>query len=158
MSTLGKAINWLIGEGSHEPLLSKAIEEGYGKPNLSIADRLAFVDFCDEKNLFLLNDGISVGSGFELGDIPAEATSPEHLQSVFNKIRDTFANVVPLHKDDPWVMQMYVSDEYSLLPVLQHIQNAIAPEILNTQFTQDYLYRLKDLFQKMVRPSVIPSY
>jgi conjugative transfer ATPase len=152
MNRVNQAINWLLGEGGLSSLKTKTVEKGYAKEGPSLAERLAFVDFCDEKNLFLLNDGVSVGSGFELGDIPAEATSPEHLETVFNKIRDTFANVVPLHKDDPWVMQMYVCDEYSLEPVLKHIQNAIEPEILNTQFTQEYLNRLQDLFQKMARP------
>lgn len=110
------------------------------------------VDFNDELNFFLLNDGISIGSGFELASIPAEAASSEHLHAVFNKIRDTFATVVPLHKEDPWVMQMYVNDEYSLKPVLTHIQQSIAPEIAKTSFTHDYLARLNDLFCKMTRP------
>ena len=152
MKRVSQAVNWLLGEGSKNPPKMATIKKGYAKQEHSLAECLAFVDFCDETNLFLLNDGVSVGSGFELGDIPAEATSPEHLQAVFSKIRDTFANVVPLHQEDPWVMQMYVSDEYSLDPVLKHIQSAIAPELLKTQFTEDYLNRLQDLFNKMVRP------
>ena len=93
-----------------------------------------------------------MGSGFELGSIAAEAASPEHLQAVFIKVRDTFANVVPLYKEDPWVMQMYVQDDYSLAPVLKHIAKAIEPHILQTEFTSDYLERLGDLFTKMARP------
>ena len=110
------------------------------------------MDFCDDKNLFLLNDGISVGSGFELGSIAAEAASPEHLNHVCEKIRDTFAHVVPMHQQDPWVMQMYLQDEYSLIPVLKHMEQAIEPQHLQTAFTQDHLMRLGDLFTKMARP------
>ena len=149
---LKSTMNWLLGEGSSTPTKAADIKKGYTPMGPSFSDRLAFVDFCDEKNLFLLNDGVSVGSGFELGDIPAEATSPQHLKSVFDKVCDTFTRVVPLHQKDPWVMQMYVSDEYSLNPVLEHMKQAIAPEILNTAFTQDYLERVGDLFQKMTRP------
>ncbi|MBX9704307.1 MAG: TraC family protein, partial [Silvanigrellaceae bacterium] len=59
---------------------------------------------------------------------------------------------VPLLKDDPWVMQMYVQDDYDLKPALNHIAKAIPAEILATDFTKDYLARLGDLFTKMTRP------
>ncbi|EHL30509.1 conjugative transfer ATPase [Legionella drancourtii] len=152
MTHVRKWVSWLIGSGSPNPQKITEIKKGYLPNGPSLSDRLAFVDFCDEKNLFLLNDGVSVGSGFELGDIPAEATSPEHLKAVFDKVCETFTRVVPLHQKDPWVMQMYVSDDYALEPVLEHIKKSIHPDILKTQFTQDYLNRLGDLFEKMVRP------
>lgn len=149
---LNEASDWLVGSKSKIAIKEKTIKSRYSNVQPSLSDQLSIVDFCDKKNLFLLNDGISIGSGFELGSIPAEATSPAHLESVFNKIRDTFAAVVPLHKDDPWVMQMYVNDDYSLKPVLNHIRQQLDPEIAKMPFTKDYLSRLDDLFTKMVRP------
>ncbi|HGF1596683.1 TPA: conjugative transfer ATPase [Legionella pneumophila] len=144
--------NWLVSEKNNDAITEKAIQTRFENQQPSFSDQLAVVDFCDERNIFLLNDGVSVGSGFELASIPAEAASPSHLESIFNKIRDTFAAVVPLHKEDPWVMQMYVNDDYSLKPVLRHIEKSIQPAIANTPFTQDYLSRLDDLFTKMTRP------
>ncbi len=78
--------NWLSGEQNNNAISEKSIKNRFAEPQPSFSDQLAIVDFCDEQNLFLLNDGISIGSGFELASIPAEATSPEHLESVFNKI------------------------------------------------------------------------
>lgn len=144
--------NWLVSEKSNNAITEKAIQKRFENQQPSFSDQLAVVDFCNERNIFLLNDGVSIGSGFELASIPAEAASPSHLVSIFNKIRDTFAAVVPLHKEDPWVMQMYVNDDYSLKPVLRHIEKSIQPVIANTPFTQDYLSRLDDLFTKMTRP------
>ena len=152
MTIVKKMADWLVGEASRSPIKNKDVAKGYQKAYPSLPEHLACVDFCDEKNIFLLNDGVSVGSGFELGSIAAEAASPEHLQAVFVKVRDTFANVVPLHKQDPWVMQMYVQDDYSLSPVLKHMSKTIQPAILQTEFTKDYLERLGDLFTKMARP------
>lgn len=146
-----EASNWLLGPKSTIAITENEIKAGYTTSYPSLPDQLAVVDFCDEENLFLLNDGISIGSGFELASIPAEAASPEHLESVFNKIRDTFAAVVPLHLNDPWVMQMFVNDEFCLKPVLNHITQNIDPTIAQTPFTQDYIARLDDLFTKMVR-------
>ncbi len=149
---LNQISDWLVSEKSSNAITEKAIQKKFGNQQPSFSDQLAVVDFCDERNIFLLNDGVSIGSGFELASIPAEAASPSHLESVFNKIRDTFAAVVPLQKEDPWVMQMYVNDDYSLKPVLRHIEKSIQPAIVNTPFTQDYLSRLDDLFTKMTRP------
>lgn len=140
-----------MGENQTSPTPLKAIEKGYRKSSFCLPDCLGFVDFCDKSNLFLLNDGVSVGSGFELGDIPAEVASKEYLEIVFNKVRETFSYVVPLHKEDPWVMQLFVSDDYDLNAIVKHIEQSIEPEILATSFTQDYLKRLSDLFSKMIR-------
>ncbi|MBA2649338.1 MAG: TraC family protein, partial [Legionella sp.] len=146
-------MNWLIGQQNKTVLTEQTIKKRFENHIPSFADQLAIVDFSDELNLFLLNDGISIGSGFELASIPAEAASISHLESVFKKIKDTFATVVPLHREDPWVMQMYVNDEYNLKPVLHHITKSIDPLIANTAFTRDYLSRLDDLFSKMTRPN-----
>ncbi len=153
ISIMNQISDWLVGKKSLDVLTEQSIKKRFENPNPSFPDMLSIVDFNDELNLFLLNDGISIGSGFELASIPAEAASKEHLNAVFNKIKDTFATVVPLHKEDPWIMQMYVNDEYCLKPVLHHIQQSIAPEIATTPFTRDYLSRLDDLFSKMTRPN-----
>lgn len=142
---------WLLGAKNPSAVLEKHIKSGYANHHPSLPDHLSIVDFCDEHHVFVLADGVSIGSGFELSSIPAEAASPEHLEAVFNKVRDTFTTVVPLHKDHPWIMQMYVSDDYSLKPVLHHIQQNIEPPIATTPFTEDYLSRLDDLFTKMAR-------
>jgi conjugative transfer ATPase len=149
---LNQISNWLLGEKNNKPISEKIINNRFAENQPSFSDQLAIVDFCDEQNLFLLNDGISIGSGFELASIPAEAASPEYLESVFNKIKDTFATVVPLHKEDPWIMQMYVNDDYSLKSVTAHIKRNIQPNIAQMSFTKDYLARLDDLFTKMTRP------
>lgn len=146
-----KLSRWLLGEHSFGPKQFEVVA-GYQMKQPSFPDLLAFTDFCDEQNIFLLNDGFSIGSGFELGSISAEAATHDYLQTVFTKIKDTFAAVVPLYKEDPWVMQLYVSDDYTYQPVLNHIKQFIAQDILNTPFTQDYLKRLRDLFSKMQEP------
>lgn len=147
-----KICHWLLDTEDKPSITENEVKKRHANPHPSLPDELAFVDFCDQKNLFLLNDGLSIGSGFELASVPAEAASPEHLEAIFHKIRDTFAAVLPLHREDPWVMQMYVNDEYSLKLSIKHIQKHLDPEICETPFTQDYLTRLEDLMDKMARP------
>ncbi len=144
--------NWLLGEMNPQAIKELTIKKQYANPLPSFADRLAIVDFNEQEQVFLFADGKSLGSGFELGDIQAEAASPEYLHAVFNKIRDTFATVVPLHAIDPWVMQMFVQDEYCLDPVIDHIKAQIPQQFIESSLTQDYLQRLQDLYNKMTRP------
>ena len=141
--------DWLLGKKNPHARSTKTVKSGYTHAQPSFADLLNIADFDDEHQVFLFGDGKSLGSGFELGDIPAEAAAPTHLQAVFDKIRDTFASVVPLHAVDPWVMQMYVQDEYCLEPVMEHISHSIDEKTLKSPMTQDYLKRLRDLFQKI---------
>ena len=146
-------IHWLVDSTSRPGVKREAVKRGYQSTQPALPDALSFVDFCDKRQLFLLHDGVSVGSGFELGDIPAEAASNEYLETLFKKIRDTFSNVVPLHAQDPWVMQLYVADDYSYEAILNHIKRAIPSSLLQTPFTSDYLHRIEDLMQKMARPN-----
>lgn len=151
MQTIKKTMDWMLGPKSKEPIKEAVIKKPYINKLPSMAANWAAVDFCDEKNLFLLRDGLSIGSGFELGDISAEAASSEYIETLFLRIKETFSYVVPLHKENPWVMQMYVQDEFSLRPVLNHIQKAVHPSCQESAFTKDYLRRLEDLTAKMSR-------
>lgn len=151
MQQLQKAMDWIIGSQKTDSVTKQDVKKRHQSRLPSLAPHWACVDFCDEKNLFLLADGVSVGSGFELGDIAAEAASEQYIQTVFERVKETFSYVVPLHKDNPWVMQLFVQDEFSLRPVLKSIVNAVAPVCKDSEFTADYLNRLDDLMTKMTR-------
>ncbi|STX55445.1 Type IV secretory protein VirB4 components [Legionella beliardensis] len=101
MRQLHKALDWVIGPQNKDKVSVKAIKKRYETHLPSLAAHWACVDFCDEKNLFLLADGISVGSGFEVGDIAAEAVSPAYIQTLFERIKETFSYVVPLYQRKP---------------------------------------------------------
>lgn len=153
MKSLFKPVSeWLLGDSNAQAVKEKEIQKGYANPLPSFADQFAIVDFNEQEQVFLFADGKSLGSGFELGDIPAEAAAQEYLQAVFKKIRDTFASVVPLYPVDPWVMQMFVQDEYCLDSVLEHVRNQVPFNLRDRSLTQDYLQRLQDLYRKMTKP------
>lgn len=139
---------WLLSEANHQAETKSQVKARYSNSAPSLSDKWAIADFNDEHNIFLLSDGISLGSGFELGEIPAEAASPQYLQALFEKVKDTFANVVPLHQESPWVMQIFVQDDYNLDNAVRHIESHIDKTLVNRSITQDYLARLEDLFKK----------
>ena len=151
MQLIRQAANWLVGESNLSAPKVKEVAEGFKKSLPSLPDRLAIVDFCDEDNVFLLEDGVSVGSGFEIGDIPAESANQAHLDAVFKKVLDVFSYVVPLHSDNPWVMQLFVSDEFSLKAVANSFEQSIDEDIRNSAYSQDFCQQLNNLYAKMTR-------
>lgn len=152
MHHMRKAMDWLLGAANPHAVKIKEIEQRYINRKPSITSHWSCIDYCDEHQLFLLADGVSVGSGFELGDISSEAASERYINILFERVMETFSFVVPLHKENPWVMQLFVQDEFSLRPVLNTLAKAVNPECRDSVFTQDYLNRMDDLMTKMTRP------
>ncbi len=94
-------------------ITKKAIARGYERhPNL--ADYLPWRDFNAKHNLFLLQDNQTLAMGFNLTPIPCEARPDEMLTSLVNSVRKALQNAIPLEKDEPWVVQFYVSKNHSL--------------------------------------------
>lgn len=151
MQALKKTVDWLLGEKSDSAILEAEVKKRYHNRLPCFGSHWGIEDFCKEKNIFLLSDGLSLGSGFELGDISAEAASSTYIDGLFERIKETFSYVVPLYQENPWVMQIYVQDEFSLMPAFYHIEKAVHPSVKDSPFTKDYLARLKDLMLKMTR-------
>ena len=129
-------------------LKEKEIAKAYKQSRPSIADRLSVVDFSDKHHVFLLEDGLSLGSGFEIGDIAADGVNDKTLQSVFSRVMDVFSYVLPLDEVNPWVLQVYVNDEFSLESTFDFYQQKIDETLLDSAYTQTYLEQLKRLYQK----------
>ena len=62
---LSKLSEWLLGAKNPGAIREKRIKAGYANHNPSLPDHLSIVDFCDEHHVFILADGVSIGSGFE---------------------------------------------------------------------------------------------
>lgn len=151
MGLLVRALDKFSELMSSNPVMKNDMENGYSDSNPSISDKLAITEFSDKHNVFLLEDGISVASAFELGSIAAENTTEEQIQAVFQKILDVFSYVVDLHEKNPWVMQIYVNDEFSLEPSFETYLSFISDEQKQNEYTKAYLERLKDLYSKATR-------
>lgn len=141
---------WFLGEKRSQSS-SQNIEKRYGTSFPSFADEFSILDFSDQENVFLLDDGVSVGSGIEISDIQSEAMSKESLDKIFNKVVDAFSSVVPRHRSDPWVMQIFVNDDYITMPLLNHVEKGIPDEIKDDELTKEYVENIKNLLEKMSR-------
>ncbi len=145
---LTQIIDYFAQVQKPDGLKEKAIQRAYLQSRPSFADQLSVVDFSDQHNVFLLEDGLSLGSGFEIGDIAADGVNEKSLESVFQRVMDVFSYVLPLDETNPWILQVYVNDEFSLKSTFDFYKEHINKELLDSPYTQTYLTQLERLYQK----------
>lgn len=121
----------------------KDIDKLYQRSKQSFVDFLPFIEYLDDSECFLLNDGKSVGAVFTIKPIPTEGRSNdtivdyrENLQRVF---QDTFIN-----SSSPWVIQQFSYADKGLGEIRQDIEKNMAPHAKGSAFSNEYL----DLMEK----------
>ena len=150
MSFIQNTVKSLFGE--HKAICTKKdMVRRFISKSPSFPDQFSIMDFNEKEDLFLLDDGISVGSGLEISDLQTEAMPDESLEAVYKKITDTFSNVVPCHRVSPWVMQIFINDEYVTEPFKRHIRKNLSSELISSPFTKQYLKHMDRLFDNMAR-------
>lgn len=133
-------------------LKNNEVKKAYKPVGPSIADRFAVVDFSDRHQVFLLEDGLSLGSGFEIGDLAADGVDEASLEAVYQRIMDVFSYVLPLDEKDPWILQIFVNDEFSLESTFDFYKSKINKDLLATAYTKSYLEELNNHYKKITRP------
>ena len=130
------------------PIVSSAVSERdaeklYQRSQTSFVDFLPFIEYLDDSQCFLLDDGKSVGAVFTIKPIPTEGRSNdtivdyrENLQRVF---QDTFVN-----SSSPWVIQQFSYADKGLGEIKQDIEKNMAAHAKGTDFSNEYL----DLMEK----------
>lgn len=108
-------------------------------PYPSFVDKLPWVEFLDDQNALLLEDGRSVGAVFELAVIGTEGRSAEFLGSVrtqvCNAIQDSFAEL----DSSPWVVQFYCQDDEMSMEYENVLRNYVRPNAQGSEFTEQWL-------------------
>ncbi|WP_245853353.1 conjugative transfer ATPase [Pasteurella oralis] len=107
-------------------------------PKDSFVDKLPWVEFLDDIQAILLQDGRSVGAIFELTVIGTEGRSSQYLENVrtqvCNALQDSFAEL----DSHPWVVQFYCQDD-SIQDYTDLVRDYIRPQAQGTEFTEQWL-------------------
>ena len=118
----------------------------------SFADYLPWLEWSDEHNVMLLEDGRSVGALFEIISVPTEARPDAHIAALHEKIARMLSKLVPLEHENPWVMQIFVQDDLTLMPIANALQDYIAKHnSLDDPLAQKYLSLMREHFALMCR-------
>lgn len=116
----------------------------------SFSDYLPWVEYSDEDNLMLLEDERSVGALFEIKSIPTEARPVDQINQLHQKITRLLTTLLPAEDENPWVMQLFVQDDATLMPIYKALKKYISKHHnLDDPFTKQYLKITQDHFKKI---------
>lgn len=139
--------DWPWWGGGKIPL-SRAAFRALFDARPSLADYLPFVDYDPQDQVFLLNDGVSVGAVFRLGAADLDGRSPER-RAEFNAHLDHALCRLPADDERyPYTAQLYLEDRPP-----GNIADALAaamPEAVRaTPFSQAWLELMRTHFEAM---------
>jgi len=149
VSTVNKAVKDFFGIDTDAPLVVHnrrktdkpmtvdQIRKSYQLPR-SITGHLPWTEYLPDSQCILLDDYKSVGAAYELTPTSCEGRPDEFLQKLQKDIQNLLCSI-PERDQNPWIMQIYVQDDDSLLHTYEQLEQSIPPSIRSTQFTQQWL-------------------
>jgi conjugative transfer ATPase len=124
-----------------------------GRP--SIMKRLPWRDYNSKYKCFLLEDNDSLGVGFKISPIPCEARPEAMLNEIANSISEALKNTIPLDKENPWILQVYVQKESNLASTYYEVKKYFSEIGRSTSLTRSYLKTLEEHLDYVSRPEGI---
>ena len=79
--------------------------------------------------MFLMEDCVSVAAGFEFSPINVEGFPLSDLNKIRNMLMQVLKDSIPEEAENPWVVNVYFSNTYSLSETVADIVNLI--KVLN---------------------------
>lgn len=122
------------------------------KPIDSFVDKLPWVEFLDDHNAMLLEDGRSVGAVFELTVIGTEGRSINYLNEVraqvTNAIQDSFLEL----DHNPWVVQFFCQDDDVSVEYEDILRQYVRPTAQGSEFTEQWLKIMGKHLRDVAKP------
>lgn len=143
----------LIGtlpSGKHVPLTEKHYARIYQDEVRSFTDYLGFYDYDAEDQVFLFDDGISVGTAFELIPVDVDGKPFENYEQLEIDLRRALT-ALPERYDDPWILQVFLQDE-PIQALIAQIKAYARPEVRNSELSKEWFKTLEEHVRDMSRP------
>lgn len=124
----------------------------YYRPQ-SLADEFPYERFDPEYGLIRMISGKDAGALLEITPVPTDGLTDDALDSIHHAIHLAIREGIPEEHKNPWIVQYYVHDEESLIDVFEQVKQAINPEHLESQYTQNWLKHISDHLDQVVNPN-----
>lgn len=133
-----------------KPLTEKDFARIWDGPKQSITDYLPWVDFDDRDEVFLLNDGVSVGAAYELRPVNVEGKSQEFISKVHGGLVRALSTLPEIHDDSPWIVQFYLQDE-PIESIVQGMRHYANPSVRDSEYSRAWFDLLDEHVRQMSR-------
>ncbi|MCG8023935.1 MAG: conjugative transfer ATPase [Candidatus Thiodiazotropha endolucinida] len=110
------------------------------------------MEYNPDSQTFLLEDGVSVGALFELTPAGTEARTPAFMTQLRDAIQTALTDAIPEVDEAPWILQVYVQDEPSLLGFQREIAGYAQPGASESSYTRHFQQTLSEHLERITRP------
>ncbi|HAM4872160.1 TPA: conjugative transfer ATPase, partial [Escherichia coli] len=118
----------------------------------SIIDFLPWVEYLDEAQCLLLDDGVSVGAVYEVTPAATEGRTAERLEQIRDTVEDALQDSFDEYDTHPWVVQFFCQDENDVDAYLDHLRGYVKPHVQRTAFTEAWLGEMERHLRGIARP------
>ena len=137
--------------GVRKQPLHKSKSRGPYRRERSFIDFLPWVEFLEEHQAVLLEDGRSVGAVFEIDPIGTAGRTQEHLSSVRDTLEEALQDSFEEYDHAPWVIQTYTVDDTDLSGLVGEMAAYATEEACTSDYTQAYLKLLDRHYDGITR-------
>lgn len=153
MSARSSVLGWLgIGAVSRVRALTVAdAERMYERPR-SFVDKLPWTEYLPEEQVFLLEDGRSVGALYDAVPTGTEGRSPAYLAALRDTVEAALSRVFEEHDVGPWILQFYCYDEPDLSEHVSRVEAHMRPEVRGHRYGRSFLETLGTHLEEICAP------
>ena len=138
-------------EADDRAVPQKDVAALYQRPR-SFTDYLPWMEYIEDSQCFLLEDGTSLGAFLEITPIGTEAREDNFLENLRDCIQAALTDSIPEHDSAPWVIQFFVQNEHDLSFLEDRLANYGSPAALKSEYHKFYLNECKNHLATITSP------
>ena len=115
-------------------------------------DFLPWVEYLEEGQCFLLEDGKSVGAIFELTPIGTEGRTSQWLQNARDIVEDALQDSFNELDTAPWVVQFFCQDDTDFSRYLDQLYHYVKPQAKGSEYSQYYIDMTEHHTRSITKP------
>ncbi|HFF4095528.1 TPA: conjugative transfer ATPase [Escherichia coli] len=118
----------------------------------SVIDFLPWVEYLDEEQCLLLDDGVSVGAVYEVSPAATEGRTAERLEQIRDTVEDALLDSFDEYDSHPWVVQFFCQDENDVDTYVDQLRGYVKPHAEGSSFTEAWLREMERHLKGIARP------
>lgn len=134
--------------GTDKPVTTARIRKMYERP-ASFTNLLPWTEYLPEQEVFVLEDGVSVGALLHVRQVGTEARPEEFMEGLRDSVQAVMTDAFEEEDDAPWIVQFYIEDIPSFrrfgIDMDEYIVDRAKGSQFSTQYMKDYREHLKSI-------------
>ncbi|EBL8291857.1 conjugative transfer ATPase [Salmonella enterica] len=131
-------------------LTQQAVDASYQK-GPSFADLLPWVEFQDDSQTLLLDDGRSVAAVYDITPVGTEGRSQQHLAEIRDIVKDALQDSFDELDCYPWVVQFFCQNEDDFSGYIRKLRDYVTPAAKGSAFTEAWLSEMDSHLRGITR-------